>query len=191
VQPYIDQIADQLQGWKANLLTKAGRRVQVQFVLTGMLIYLFMSVEFPAWAIKVIDKIRHGFLSRGHKDALGGHCLIAWPKVCRPKELGGLGISDLKTLGWSLKMCWVWLQKTEPDRPWADFNINIPEQIKAFFSAAVYSEVGWSYYSVLDWLLATWSEYCRSCAPYPGSCPGLKTRETYSARGPYQSCLGH
>jgi mannosylglycoprotein endo-beta-mannosidase len=31
VQPYVDSIADQLQGcWKANLMTKAGRRVQVQ-----------------------------------------------------------------------------------------------------------------------------------------------------------------
>lgn len=142
VQPYIDRIADQLQGWKANLMTKAGRMVQVQFVLTGMLIYLFMAVEFPAWAIKAIDKIRRGFLWRGRKNALGGHCLIAWLKVCRPKELGGLGISDLKTLGWSLRMRWVWLQKTEPNRPWADFNIHVPDQIKAFFAAAVYSEVG-------------------------------------------------
>jgi hypothetical protein len=142
VQPYINRIADQLQGWKENLMTKAGRRLQVQFVLTRMLIYLFMAAGFPAWAIKVIDRIRRGFLWRGRKDALGGHCLIAWLKICRPKELGGLGISDLKILGWPLKMRWVWLQKTEPNHPWADFNINVPEQIKAFFAAAVYSEVG-------------------------------------------------
>jgi hypothetical protein len=28
-----------------------------------------------------------------------GHCLIAWPKVCRSKELGVLSISGLKSLG--------------------------------------------------------------------------------------------
>ena len=160
VQPYIDRIADQLQGWKANLMTKAGRRVQVQFVLIGMLIYLFMVVEFPAWAIKAIDKIRRGFLWRGRREARGGHCVIAWLKVCRPKELGGLGISDLKTLGWSLKMRWIWLQKTEPNRPWADFNIHMPEQIRAFFrSSRIYG--GWRrHYSFSDRPLAPWSEYC-------------------------------
>lgn len=39
-------------------------------------------------------------------------------------------------------MRWLWLQKTEPNHPWADFNIIVPEQIRAFFSIAVYSEVG-------------------------------------------------
>jgi hypothetical protein len=144
VQPYIDCIADQLQVWKENIMTKAGtgRRVQVQFVITEMIIYLLMAVEFPAWAIKAIDKIRRGFLWRGRREARGGHCVIAWLKVCRPKELCGLGISDLKTLGWSLKMRCIWLQKTEPNRPWADFNIHMPEQIIAFFAAVVYLEVG-------------------------------------------------
>jgi hypothetical protein len=29
----------------------------------------------------------------------------------------------------------VWLQKIEPNRQWEDFNIHVPEQIKAFFAA--------------------------------------------------------
>ena len=107
VQPIIDRIADQLPSWKADLVTRAGRRVLVQSVLTGMLIYLAMAFDFPTWAFKAVDKIRRGFLWRGRKDAKGGHCLVAWVKVCRPPELGGLGISDLKSLGWSLRMRWV------------------------------------------------------------------------------------
>ena len=106
IQPTIDRIADQLPAWKADLMTKVGRMVQVQFVLTGMLVYLIMAIDFPPWAIKAVDKIRRGFLWRGRRDAKGGHCLIAWGKVCIPKELGGLGISDLKSLGWALRMRW-------------------------------------------------------------------------------------
>jgi hypothetical protein len=68
--------------------------------------------------------------------------LIGVRSVSIPKELGGLGISDLKSLGWALCMRWVWLQKTEPHRPWANLPIQVPEQVRAVFAVAVYSEVG-------------------------------------------------
>ena len=77
VQPIIDRIADQLTGWKADLMTRAGRVVQVQFVLTSMVVYQLMATDQPTWALKAIDKIRRGFLWRGRKEAQGGHCLIA------------------------------------------------------------------------------------------------------------------
>jgi len=94
VQPIIEKIADRLPSWKADLLTKAGRMILVQFVLTSMLIYIIMALDLPPWALKAIDKIRRGFLWKGRRDARGGHCLLAWPKVARPRNLGGLGISQ-------------------------------------------------------------------------------------------------
>jgi hypothetical protein len=80
--------------------------VLVQHVLTAMLVYVAMASDLPAWALKTIDKIRRSFVWRGRKDARGGHCLIAWPQVCRSRELGGLGISDLKSLCISLWARW-------------------------------------------------------------------------------------
>jgi uncharacterized membrane protein len=44
VQPIIDKFADQLLGWKADLMTRVGRKVQVQFVMTGMAIYLAVTI---------------------------------------------------------------------------------------------------------------------------------------------------
>jgi len=108
-------------------MTRAGPRIQVQFVLTTMLIYLAMAIDFPPWAIKAVDKLWRSFLWRGRKVACGGHCLVAWGKVTHPPELGGLRISDLKHLGWALRMRWVWLKKTEPHRPWAALPIQIPD----------------------------------------------------------------
>ena len=89
-----------------------------------------------------IDKIRWGFLWRGRKDVQGGHSLVAWEKVCCPPELGGLGISDLRTLGWALRMRWIWLQKTEPNCPWAKLPIQVPDHVLSFFLVAIISEVG-------------------------------------------------
>ncbi|GJM85001.1 hypothetical protein PR202_ga00728 [Eleusine coracana subsp. coracana] len=114
VQPIL---ANQLPGWKADLMNRAGRTVMVQFVMTSAIIYLAMAVDLPAWALKAMDKVNRGFLWRGRLEAKGGHCLIAWPKVTRPLELGGLGIHDLKTLCWALRMRWLWLKKTQPDKP--------------------------------------------------------------------------
>lgn len=116
-QPIIDKFANQLPGWKADLMTRAGRTVQVRFVLTGMLIYLVMAIDLPTYITKAIDKIRRGFLWRGRKELNGGHCLVSWSKVCRPLDLGGLGISSIKELSWALRMRWLWLQKTELNRP--------------------------------------------------------------------------
>ena len=142
IQPIIDKIADQLPSWKADLLTRAGRKVLVQFVLTSMIVYLAMAMDLPPWALKAIDKIRRGFLWRGRKDVKGGHCLLAWSKVTRPPELGGLGISQVQQLGWALRMRWLWLQKTEPNKPWAIFPIKLHHSVKSFFSVAIVSEVG-------------------------------------------------
>jgi hypothetical protein len=78
-------------------------------------------VDLPKWVIRAIDEKRRGFLWRGQEKANGGNCLVAWEKVQRPFEYGGLGIHNLeffwlgtsdplalgtenrsiKTLGWS------------------------------------------------------------------------------------------
>jgi hypothetical protein len=98
IQPIIDRIVDQLHSWKADLLTKPGRRILVQSILTSLLLYVDMAIYLPAWALKAIDKIRRSFLWKGRKDANGGHCQVAWSKVTRPTQFGGLGISHLQLM---------------------------------------------------------------------------------------------
>jgi len=123
-------------------MTQASWVVQVQYVLTTMLIYLAMAIDLPPWAIKAIDKIRRGFVWRGRKEAKGGHCLIAWPKVCRAKELGGLGISDLKSLGIALRVRWPWLKKFEPNKPWASLPLQVSKDVECLLSLAIITEIG-------------------------------------------------
>lgn len=60
IQPIIDWIADQPPGWKSDMMNRDCRRIQVQYVLTSMLVYLAMSLDKPMWALKAIDKIQRG-----------------------------------------------------------------------------------------------------------------------------------
>jgi hypothetical protein len=38
--------------------------------------------------------------------SFGGKCKLAWPVACSPKEYGGLGLPDLRILGFALRLRW-------------------------------------------------------------------------------------
>ena len=86
-------------------MTLAGRVVLVRFVLTAIPVYLLVVIQVPKWFVRAIDKIRRSFLWKGRKEINGGSCLVAWEKIMRPIDLGGLGIHNLVTIGWVLQIC--------------------------------------------------------------------------------------
>jgi len=70
-----------VEGW---FTVKEGCKILVQHVL--MLIWRWPLISHRGHQGNRQHKKR--FLCRGKKDAKGGHCLVAWPKICLPKELG-------------------------------------------------------------------------------------------------------
>uniref|UniRef100_J3LTF6 Uncharacterized protein n=1 Tax=Oryza brachyantha TaxID=4533 RepID=J3LTF6_ORYBR len=110
LQPLVDKVSRRLPPWKGRLLSLVGRKVLVQSVLSSIPVHVAISVGLPAWAVKAIDKKRHAFLWTGSDSVHGGQCKVAWANVCRPKALGGLGILNLRTAGFALRLRWLWLQ---------------------------------------------------------------------------------
>jgi hypothetical protein len=59
-----------------------------------------------------------------------------------PKELGGLGIINLRKMNIALRMRWLWLSRVEASRPWKEFDIQVPPMVTEIFEAATSSMVG-------------------------------------------------
>jgi hypothetical protein len=81
------------------------------------------------------------------------------------KEARRFGFAQLGILGWVLNMRWLWLKKTQPDRPWTVVNIQIHPNAAALFSTYVCSIVG-DGSSTLFWI-DCWlhGQYIKQIAP--------------------------
>jgi hypothetical protein len=69
-------------------------------------------------------------------------CMVAWQMCTRPKELGGLGITDLWLAGTAFEKKWLWLQRTDRDRAWSELPLKTSPEAAAFFRASTYSVIG-------------------------------------------------
>jgi len=118
VQPLVEKVTARLPTWKGKFLNKAGRLKLLNAVLTSIPMHFLTVFAINKWAIKRIDKIRRSFLWKGSAEANGGHCLVRWAKVMRPKKFGGLGVLDLELFGRALRLRWLWLEWTDQERPW-------------------------------------------------------------------------
>jgi hypothetical protein len=68
-----------------------------------------------------------------------------------PLELGGLGILDLTTLGYALRMHWLWLARTDPDWCWSVLPQKDERLLPAMFDVSTIVIVGDSR-SAMFWL---------------------------------------
>ena len=133
IQPLIDKVAARLPAWKGKLLNRAGRLTLVRSVLSSIPTYFLTVFTLQKWATKQVDKLRKSFLWKGTADAGGGHSLVQWSRVKRPKQLGGLSVLDLDMFSRALRLRWLWYEWTERDMPWTGGTIPVNEIDKQLF----------------------------------------------------------
>jgi hypothetical protein len=66
---------------------------------------------------------------------------VAWPKVCQPKALGGLGFHNLRFLNAAMRARWIWFQKTD-SKPWSGLHFKVLPEALAIFNASIQISVG-------------------------------------------------
>jgi hypothetical protein len=62
--------------------------------------------------------------------------------VTLPVDLGGLGVLDLTTLGYALRLRWEWQAKTLPDKPWVSLSSKLERDVQAMFQASTSVQIG-------------------------------------------------
>jgi hypothetical protein len=87
--------------------------------MTASVVYQLLAIDLDPWFLKAVDKLRSGFLWAGREDAQSASYAVAWRLVCQPKNLGGLGLHDLRRMNTALRARWLWLNKVDNDKPWS------------------------------------------------------------------------
>ncbi|KAL0920983.1 hypothetical protein M5K25_008006 [Dendrobium thyrsiflorum] len=90
--PLLGLLTRKLSGWKAHLLSFAGRLQFLKFTILNSIAYWIRGSILPKTIIKAINKLSSKFLFFGNTDITHKLHMIAWAKVCRPMSLGGLGL---------------------------------------------------------------------------------------------------
>jgi hypothetical protein len=94
-QSMLDHALEFLPSWQRGLLERSGRLVLIKAVIMARPIHHLLIAEAPVWLLEEVNKWARAFFWEGTEEVNGGHCLVAWQKICRPLVFGGLGVKDL------------------------------------------------------------------------------------------------
>ena len=110
----LDRVQLKLAGWKANLLSLAGRRVLIQATTSTIPSYVMQTSFLPVRILDSLDRMNMNFLWGSSETNKKMHW-VGWPKVTRPKEEGGLSIHLAKERNLAFLAKLNWRFNTEKD----------------------------------------------------------------------------
>jgi len=91
----------------------------INSVLNALPTYMMSLFPIPTGVINRLDSIRRNFLWNGNKERKGYH-LVKWKALTFGKNLGGLGIKNLKIQSKTLRMKWLWRLNKENQLLWGN-----------------------------------------------------------------------
>ena len=86
----IDKLNSKLQGWKARLLSQAGKAAHIKSILQSLPLYTFSCFKVLEYVCTKMDSIVRAFWW-GHEPGERKLHMLNWDKICHPRRYGGLG----------------------------------------------------------------------------------------------------
>jgi hypothetical protein len=105
--PLIENLEKGLAGWKGLQLSRGGRHVLADSMLSAIPTYYMACFKLHTWVVKIIDQIRMTFLWKKNDGSKRGVSWINFETVCMPKKVGGLGLKKTRMQNTGLLMKWI------------------------------------------------------------------------------------
>ncbi|CAN1142459.1 Putative ribonuclease H protein At1g65750 [Linum perenne] len=164
----IENLDMKLSGWKKDTLSRAGRVTLAVSVLNALPSYAMQTSVLPVTICDLIDQRIRSFVWGSEQGQRKLH-LVNWENLCKPKELGGLGLRSARELNqaYLLKLAWGILK--QPSELWVDVMLTkyftrtqhglIPRATKRFSSLWRGIKEVWPYLNLgLQWSIRSGKE---------------------------------
>lgn len=115
--PILSRIQKRLAGWKGSLLSEGGKLVLLKSVLASLPTYYLSLFSIPMTVERKIEQYQREFLWGKGKQEDGIH-LVDWEDMCKPKKMGGLGITRVREVNKALLTIWLWRFSHEKESLW-------------------------------------------------------------------------
>ena len=103
-----------LQGWKEKLLSQAGMEVLIKAVIEAIPTYTMSCFKLPKGLIKDLEVLTRKFWWGYGGDSRKVHW-VNWKKLCKAKELGGMGFKEIEKFNDALLAKQVWRMINNPN----------------------------------------------------------------------------
>jgi len=106
-EPITNKLQDKIRKWTVRSLNLAGRLELTKVVLQAIPVFMLSVLPAPKGVMQLIRNIQRSFLW-GKGEVGKKWALVAWEKICRPRNYGGLGLDDHEILSKALgaKLWW-------------------------------------------------------------------------------------
>ncbi|XP_048491667.1 uncharacterized protein LOC125492950 [Beta vulgaris subsp. vulgaris] len=113
----VEKMTARVRCWSSRNISYQGRLVLVNAVLLSIQVYWAQMFVLPKKVIHEIQMVCRAYLwSDNYFSSSGGY--VAWEKVCRPKNAGGLGVRNLECWNMATMGRYAWALETKKDNLW-------------------------------------------------------------------------
>ena len=118
-EPVLSKLKARLSVWKGRFLSMAGRICVIKSVLTVVPLYYLSLFRAPNSVCKSITIIQRRFLWGWGKDTKPISS-VSWENMCKAKEEGGLGLTDIRNFNYALLAKWRWRWLSDEGGKWKE-----------------------------------------------------------------------